>query len=51
MATENDWFMKQVKGVADMIGTTLLRFKFRFGTGMKMRKEDSSTGLTIFSKF
>ncbi len=23
MATENDWFMKQVKGVADMIGTTL----------------------------
>ena len=23
MATENDWFMKQIKGVADMIGTTL----------------------------
>ena len=23
MAIENDWFMKQVKGVADMIGTTL----------------------------
>ena len=23
MATENDWFMKQVKGVANMIGTTL----------------------------
>ena len=25
MATENDWFMKQVKGVANMIGTTLRR--------------------------
>ena len=23
MATENDWFMKQIKGVADIIGTTL----------------------------
>jgi len=21
--TENDWFMKQIKGVADIIGTTL----------------------------
>ena len=33
MATENDWFMKQVKGVADMIGTTLrLQIQnFRFG--------------------
>ena len=23
MAIENDWFMKQIKGVSDMIGTTL----------------------------
>lgn len=23
MTTENDWFMKQIKGVADIIGTTL----------------------------
>ena len=23
MATENDWFMNQIKGVADIIGTTL----------------------------
>ena len=52
MAIENDWFMKQVKGVAIMIGTTLRLQIQNLDLGQYEDEEgNSSTGITIFSKF